>query len=129
MSVVSTVGLGFQATNRLTPENFEGPCRYMMPLEGGSTDPFELREDDLASHCEWHPMRSFVGAVVTAFGVSWCGDSSAQIPPMWNAIVRRLQEEERVADFLEPVTFNWDEDIYIARMAARRYSEQTHADY
>ncbi len=39
------------------------------------------------------------------------------------------EEEERVADFFEPVTFNWDKDIYAARMAARRYSEQTHADY
>ena len=35
---------------------------------------------------------------------------------------------EREADFFEPVTFNWDNDIYAARMAARQYSEQTRPD-
>lgn len=32
--------------------------------------------------------------------------------------------DDEVADFFEPVTFDWDEDVFQAREAARRYSEQ-----
>lgn len=103
MSDVSTEGLGFQAADWLSPEELTGRVRHLLAQATGS--------------------------VVTALGMGWCGESSAQIHPVWVAEVRRLQEEERVADFFEPVTFNWDEDIYIARMAARRYCEQIHADY
>ena len=34
-----------------------------------------------------------------------------------------------VADFFEPVTYDWDEDVFQAREAARKYSEQTTTDY
>jgi hypothetical protein len=37
--------------------------------------------------------------------------------------------EPPVADFLEPVRYEWTEAAYEARQALKRYSEQTHADY
>ena len=38
-----------------------------------------------------------------------------------------LVRRERVAEFFEPIMYNWDEDVHIARMAARKYSESTRA--
>ena len=75
------------------------------------------------------PVRCFIGAVLTAFGtIMRPSESSRQIHPVWMSYVRRL-EEEQVAEFFEPVEFTWDDDVYVARRAARRYSQQTHADY
>ena len=37
--------------------------------------------------------------------------------------------DEEVADFFEPVTFDWDEDVYIAREAARKFSEQVKKEF
>jgi hypothetical protein len=34
-----------------------------------------------------------------------------------------------VADFLDPVRYEWTEAAYEARQALKKYSEQTHADY
>jgi len=39
------------------------------------------------------------------------------------------KDQEEIADFFEPVTFDWDEDVYIAREAARKFSEQIKNDY
>jgi len=38
-------------------------------------------------------------------------------------------EPEREADFFEPVTYEWNEDIQVARNAAREYSERATAEY
>ena len=40
----------------------------------------------------------------------------------------RTDGEPPVADFLEPVYYDWTETGYEARRALKRYSEQTHAD-
>lgn len=37
------------------------------------------------------------------------------------------EEDEPVADFFEPVTFDWDNDVYEARLAVREYSADTEA--
>jgi hypothetical protein len=38
-------------------------------------------------------------------------------------------DEYPVADFLEPVRYEWTEAAYEVRQALKRYSEETHADY
>jgi len=129
MSTVSTEGLDFK-TDRLTPNQPRGHLDQLLPEGCVSTDPLDLHADALAPHSGPHPMRSFVVAIVTAFGTILPGESSRRIHPVWMTMLHCLQEEEeRVTDFLEPVTFNWDRDIHIARMAARGYSQQTYADY
>ena len=76
-------------------------------------------------------VRSMVAAVVTAFGFLACGESSRQIHPVWMSIVRRLHEneEERFAAFFEPVTYSWNKRQHRLRVAARKFSEETDADY
>ncbi len=39
------------------------------------------------------------------------------------------QPDDEVADLFEPVTFDWDEDIYQAREAVRRFSEQIKGEF
>lgn len=38
-------------------------------------------------------------------------------------------EPEPEADFYEPLEFEWTEDLFIARQAAREFSENTSAEY
>jgi len=44
----------------------------------------------------------------------------------WTALKKQMDYE---ADFFDPVEYNWDIDKYEARLAARKYSEQTTSDY
>ncbi len=75
-------------------------------------------------------VRSALAAVVTAFGTVVGGPGSSPIHPFWMEMVRYIHEDEDdVADFFEPVRFKWDKQQYRVRSAARKYSEETHADY
>lgn len=44
----------------------------------------------------------------------------------WTALKKQMAYED---DFFDHVEFNWDIDKYEARLAARKYSEQTTSDY
>ncbi len=50
-------------------------------------------------------------------------------PPPKLERARAEPPDEEVADFFEPVTFDWDEDVYIAREAARKFSEQIKKEF
>ncbi len=42
---------------------------------------------------------------------------------------RAKPPDDDVADIFEPVTFDWDKDVYIAREAARKFSEQIKKEF
>ena len=129
MSIGETEALEFKI-DRLTSNDWQRRLRHLLPENGGSTDPLDLDEGGVFPNCGPRPMVPCMAAVVIALGTIGTGESSRQIPPLWETMIAHLrEEEERVADFFEAVTYDWDEDIHIARMAARRFSEQTHADY
>lgn len=150
MSTVSTEGI---PETEYLPSELQQHLLYLSP-EDGSTAPLVLNADapvmrgsaylkrsataltvataalGAISSGQIHPAATALTVAAAALGAILPGDSSGQIHPVWGAVIRPLQEaEEKVADFFEPVTSNWDEDGYIARAAARTYGEQTHADY
>ncbi len=51
------------------------------------------------------------------------GTISVRFQPATPMKPRTLDEDE-IADFIEPATFDWDEDVYAALEAAKKYSEQ-----
>jgi hypothetical protein len=99
-------------------------------LQKGSTDDVHLLFP-AASPPDRSLMLNMAAAVCSAFGYVLKAGDSPSIPAQQIEIVWTLQqrEEERVADFFEPVKYEWNECLYRARLAARRYSDQTHADY
>ncbi len=96
-----------------------------------STAPLETDEQVAGSDSELNPSGTMTTSMVTTFalGSFLASKSSRAIDPVWTIVAPPQEEEVEIADFFEPATFEWDEDIYIARMAARRYGEQTHGDY
>ena len=101
-----------------------------MQEEAGSTTPLESQTIDFEPCVQPHHIRSIMANVLIAFGTVLQTERSRPIDPELIKAVRLWKEEqEEVADFFEPVTFNWDEDVYIALEAARKFSEQIHADY
>lgn len=78
------------------------------------------------------PVRSMVAAVVTAFGSTLVDPNNSQgIDPVLMSLVRQVREdrEEELANFFEPVQFNWSKQRYRIRVAAREFSQHTYADY
>ena len=77
--------------------------------------------------------KNLASSWLVGIGICWSKENSAQILPLWwdlgRAAVRRQRQEEKIADFFEPISYEWDEDIYQAIIAAEEFSERTHADY
>jgi hypothetical protein len=57
------------------------------------------------------------------------GNAVTLVPVHAASPAQQAASEPPVADFLEPVRYEWTEAAYEARRAVKRYSEQTHADY
>lgn len=126
MATVSTKG--FDIRTELDLDWLQKSFRCRVPAADDSTGLLDFGYEDEAVSSQ-APVRCFIGAVLTAFGtLMHPSESSRQIHPVWMSYVRRL-EEEQTAEFFEPVEFKWNEEVYVARRAARRYSQQTHADY
>lgn len=132
MSVLSTQGLDFGEVLKAHPERDQHLCSLLLD-ESVSTEPLDLGEDFLQSVPSFQavqkPMRSLMVALVAAFGRLESTASSGVIHPVWRAVVRRLEEEERATNFFHPVSFEWNKDVQKVREAVREYSEQTHANY
>jgi len=132
MSIAETNGRTFQED--WTPHR-EVPARIPLRLLKGrlSTDPLEIDEQVAGSDSELNPSGTMTTSVVTTFALgSFLASRSSRpidVDPVWTIVAAPQEEEEEIADFFEPPTFEWNKHIYIARMAARRYSEQTDADY
>lgn len=99
-------------------------------LQKGSTDDVPILFDAATP-----PDRSLVltmaAAVCAAFGWVVRPGESPPIDPLQITITRSLEqrEEEPVADFFEPVSYNWNRHLYRASVAVREYSEHIDADY
>jgi hypothetical protein len=130
MSTVSTAGLGLGA-NRSTCRQWLGSYGCFLTDAGVSTDSPDLPEEvGLAPRCGPHPVPSVWDEVRGILGRVLPSGNSHPIDPAWRNVICSLQENDwPVADFFEPITLDWDPDILDARAAARRYSEQTDADY
>ncbi|MBN2295612.1 MAG: hypothetical protein JXM70_24490 [Pirellulales bacterium] len=129
MSTISTRGLPF-GMNQYTLEEIQASLDYFIPEETGSTAPLEFQTEDWTPCVQQHPLRSLMAKAVIAFGTVMPSERSRPISHELIMVVRPYAEDrEEVADFFEPVTFNWDEDVFEVREAIRRYSEQIHADY
>ena len=129
MSTVSTESLPFSMA-QYTREEIQACLGCSMLEETGTTDPLEFEGKDFAPDVRPHSIWSFMAKAAMAFRTVIPSDRSRPMDSELIMAVRYCKEDqEAVADFFEPVTFNWDHKVYTALEAVRRYSEQTHADY
>ena len=75
---------------------------------------------------EFNLTASAIGACMEFLKASRVNDTARAID--WVQIFECLRKDEPEADFYEPVQYNWSEDKFIARQAAKEYSAHTNAD-
>jgi hypothetical protein len=129
MSTISTDGLGL-GMELLTPGPRPARNGGVPPRSDVSTATLEIPADGATASCRLYPIRWVLDAVESVFDKVFPTERSRGIDPARSVVIGRPPEKEwPVADFFEPITFEFDPDIEDARAAARRYSEQTYADY
>ena len=134
MSTISTEAFPLE-TEQLTPDSFQANLDLPVLNETGLTDTLDCHTHSLTLDRQFPQVRSCFVSAMIAFGTVIPGEYSQpinpDIPAVWEMMATYCSEEDQaeVADFFEPVTFNWDQDVFEVREAIRRYSEQIHADY